>query len=138
MDIISSVEASLYKYLFETVPAGVKVFEDVIYEDFQAHNQWIVIDSLTNKLGAQPVQQYFIHVAQQKNEPNSKATITKLASDIYKLIDEGTTIDLYDIDSVELIGSMRVVSTSFSPVLQHRGGGSMRSISIGVAYPALS
>ena len=138
MDIISSVEASLYKYLFETVPEGVKVFEDVISEDFHTHNKWVVIDSLTNRLGDQPVQQYFIHVAQQKNEPNSKATITKLASDVYKLIDEGTSIPLYDIDTVNLIGSMRVVTASFSPVLQHRGGGSMRSISIGVAYPALS
>ena len=138
MDILSSVEASLYKYLYENVPEGVVVFEDVISEDFKTHQKWIVIDSLTNNTGPQPIQQYYIHVAQQKNEPNNKASLTALVSAIYSKIDEGSCIPLYDIDTVDLIGQMRVSKTSLSPVIQHRGGGSMRSINIGVVYPALS
>lgn len=137
MNILTNVEASLYRYLYEnlTVPDGVKIFEDVVSVDFVSYTEWVVIDSLSNSLGDQPNQLYFLHIAQQKSSPNSKEALIRLVDKVVTLFEGGNEIALYDYDSGAQIGAMTVARASLQPVRQHREGGSYRPLSIEIVYP---
>ena len=135
-NMFENVDASLYKYLTEQTPVGVRVFDDVISEDFDTANQWIVIDTLSDNAGEQPKQNYFLHIAQQKNAPNSKSILSKLVGAIYSIVDEGSMIPLYDVETELELGQMRVSNCTVSPMMIHKAGGSMRTISLGIVYPA--
>jgi hypothetical protein len=134
--MFENVDASLYKYLAELTPVGVRVFEDVISEDFDAATQWVVIDTLSDAAGDQPKQNYFLHIAQQKGAPNSKSILNKLVGAVYSIVDEGSVLPLYDVETELEIGQMRVANCTVSPMMIHKAGGSMRTISLGIVYPA--
>lgn len=133
---IEDVEASLVRHLYEKIqlPYGVKVYEDLVSQDFVTYSEWVVIDSLGNSLGADPVQHYFIHIAIQNEAPNAKQKLNVLTDKVVSTLDYGTEIKLYSYTSKSLIGYMTVSSSSLSPVLQHKGGGMMRSLAVSIVY----
>lgn len=133
---LTNIEASLMRYLYTnlTLAQGVKVFEDVYTQDFDNYTEWVVIDTLSGTLGVQPKQNFFIHVATHKGSPNAKDKLTRLFDTVVELLAEHTDIPLYDYDSEELIGSMYVVRPSSTPVVQHKGGGNMRTLSMSLIY----
>ena len=137
MNILTNVEASLLRYLTEhlTVPHGVKIFEDVFSIDFDNFTEWVVVDTLSNPLGDQPHQMYFLHIAQQKHSAQAKEALIRLVDKVVDLFEVGDEIPLYDYDSGTLIGAMMVARSSLQPVRQHRGGGSYRPLSMEIAYP---
>lgn len=130
------VEASVVRHLYEKVqlPYGVKVYEDLISQDFVSYSEWVVIDSLSNPLGAEPVQHYFIHIAIQNEAPNAKQKLNVLTDKVVSALDFGTEIKLYSYVTRQLIGYMTVSDASISPVTQHKGGGMMRSLAISIVY----
>ena len=135
-DTTTNVEASLLRYLYEnlSVPLGIKVFEDIYTQSFDKYSEWVVIDTLSGTPGVQPKQHFFIHVATQNGAPQSKEKLTRLFGTVLALFSEGTEILLYDYDSDTVLGSMYVLNPSTTPILQHKGGGNMRTISIAVTY----
>ena len=135
-DLYTNVEASLLRYLFEnlTVPHGVKIFEDIYSQDFDRFEKWVVIDTLSGTLGVQPKQHFFIHVATQKAAPNAKEALTRLFGMVAVLLTEGTEVLLYDYDTNTIIGSMFVLNPSATPIMQHKGGGNMRTLSLALTY----
>lgn len=133
---IEDIEASVMRHLYEKVqlPYGIKVYEDLTSQDFNAHTEWVVIDSLTNQLGAEPVQHYFIHIAIQNEAPNAKQKLNVATDKVVSMMNEGTEIKLYSYVTKNLIGYMTVSDASLSPVTQHKGGGMMRSLAVSIVY----
>lgn len=133
---IEDVEASVARHLYENLQKthGIKVFEDIISEDFENYSEWLVIESLTNSLGIGPVQHYFLHIAIQKSSPNPKQKLNVLTDKVISAMDQGTEITLYSYSTKELLGYMTVSDVTLSPVIQHRSGGSMRSLAVSVVY----
>lgn len=133
---ISDVESSLFKFLYDNfeVPLGIKVFENVYYVDFETYNTWIVIDSLTHSTGSIPKANYFLHLSIKNGLLNEKVVLNRLCDTVTKLIAEGTRISVYNDETEELIGEMEVCETNLVPVLQHAGGGSYRSLTVGIVY----
>jgi hypothetical protein len=138
MTSLSAVEASFLRYLYENleVPHGVTIFEDLTSADFSSEGKWVVIDTLANSLGGAPRQSYFLHVATHKSAPNPKAALTALVDLVKDLVEMGQEITLYNPDTDAVIGTLHVVQHSTGPVLQHKGGGGMRTLNIALAYPA--
>lgn len=135
-DKLTNVEASFLRYLYEnlTVAKGIKVFEDIFSQDFDNFTEWVVIDTLSCVPGVQPKQNFFVHVATHRNAPNAKAKLIRLFDTVLTLLSEGTEIPLYDYDTVQVIGAMYVISPSATPVVPHKGGGNMRTLSIALVY----
>lgn len=133
---ISSVESSLFKFLFDNFEAteGIKIFESVYYVDFDTFDKWIVIDSLSNTAGSVPKANYFLHLSIKNGLLNEKVILNRLCDSVTKLLSEGTRIDVYDDETEVLVGELEVCETSLAPVMQHMGGGSFRSLSLGVVY----
>lgn len=133
---ISSVESSLFKFLYDNFeePLGIKIFESVYYVDFSTFDKWIVIDSLSHTTGSVPRANYFLHLSLKNGLLNEKVALNRLCDSVTKLISEGTRINVYDDETEEIIGEMEVVETNLAPVLQHMGGGSFRSLSVGIVY----
>lgn len=132
---LSAVEGSLYLYLVDNLetPLGIKVFEDKNLVDFDAFTKWVVIDTLTNQLGAQPVQMYFIHIATQKGLVNAKSDLNTLVDTVEELLTEGTRMDILD-PLGAVIGEMEISNTSLSPIMTHQCGGNFRSLTIEIVY----
>lgn len=135
--ILTNVEASFYRYLYEnlTVPHGIPVFEDPFSTNYEDATRWVVIDTLSNRLGDQPVQLLFLHLGQRLNAPSAKEAQIRLVDQVTAVLDEGTEIPLYDYASGDLIGAMEVVGTSLQPSMKHRSGGSYRPLTVKLAYP---
>lgn len=133
---LEDVEASLVRHLYERVqlPYNVKVYEDLFEVDFDNYPEWVVIDSLSNTLGAEPVQHYFIHIAIQNEAPNSKQKLNVLTDKVVNELNEGTEIKAYSYVTKTLIGYMTVSNCSLSPVTKHKGGGMMRSLAVDIVY----
>lgn len=132
-------EASIFRYLYENleVPYGIKIYEDKNVVDYTAQEEWVVIDSLTTlRLDTQPKALYFFHCAIQKGLNNGKEKLTRLLDKVIPLMRVNSRIVLYDYDSGDQIGEAEVCENSLSPILQHPGGGSFRSITAGVIYAA--
>lgn len=138
MTSLTAVEASFMRYLYEKLELahGVTIFEDLNTADFSSEGEWVVIDTLSNPLGGAPRQNYFIHVATHKSAPNPKAALTKLVDLVSGLLEMGQDINLYNPDTDLVVGALHVVQHSAGPVLQHKGGGGMRTLNIALAYPA--
>lgn len=136
-DILTNVEASVLRYLYENleVAEGIKVFEDIYTVDFNSFSEWVVIDSLGGSLGATPRANYFFHCAQQKGMPVAKENLAVLCDKVLALFDQGTGIPLYDYTTGIETGTIWVVSVaSFSPVIQHKGGGSVRALPVTITF----
>jgi hypothetical protein len=135
---LTDVEASFFRYLYENleVTDGIKVLEDINLQDFSGMVRWVVVDSLSNRLGPQPVQLYFLHIAVQKQGALAKAALVELVNKVVEVIDEGTSITVYDYATGLEIGEMEVSETSLSPVMPHFSGGTFRSMTVGVVYAA--
>jgi hypothetical protein len=133
---ISSVEASFFKYLYENleVLSGIKIFENVYYVDFETYDKWLVIDSLTHTTGAVPKAHYFLHISLKQGLQNEKVVLEKLVDQVVALVNEGVRFDVFDSETATLIGECEVCETSLTPVWQHAGGGSYRSLSVGLVY----
>jgi hypothetical protein len=133
---IEDIEASMFRHLYEklTVLHSIVVLEDTSQEDPTDLTKWVVLDSLDNNLGHQPVQHWFIHLAVQKGAPNSKHKLNELTDIVKDALDIGTPINLYSYDTGTLIGTMYVSDSSLSQVLTHRAGGMMRTLVISVTY----
>jgi len=132
---LANVEASLLKYLKENLtPSGIKVFESIYLQDFTNFTKWVVVDSLSNNLREQPKQLYFIHCAIQKGAANSNALLVELLDTVHVFLEAGTRIDIYDVISEDLVGEMEIVDVRLNPLVQHAGGGMMRSFAIGICY----
>lgn len=133
---LQDVEASFLRHLYEnlTVTNNIKVFENINQIDFSALEKWIAIDSLTNSLGNEPKQLFFVHCAVQKGLKNEKSILAALVDLAVGFLEQGTRITAYDYTTGLSIGEMEVCEASLSPVLQHAGGGSFRSITIGLVY----
>lgn len=133
---IASVEASLFKYLYDNfeVPLGIKIFESVYYVDFKTYDQWIVIDSLDHTTGPLPKANYFLHISIKNGLLNEKTVLNRLVDSVVALINPGARIDVFDDLTGLAVGEMEVVETNLVPVLQHSGGGSYRSLTVGLVY----
>lgn len=133
---ISSVESSLFKFLYESfeVPLGIHIFENTYYVDFDSYDKWIVMDSLHHTMGSVPRANYFLHLSIKNGLLNEKVVLNRFCDAVTKLVNEGKRIAVYDDETAELVGEMEVCETSFSPVLQHSGGGSYRSLTVGLVY----
>lgn len=133
---LQDIEASLMRHLYETlqIPYGIKVYEDVISQNFDLYDEWVVIDSLGNPMGAEPAQHYYIHAAIKNGAPNAKHKLSVLVDKVSAVIDLGTEIKIYSYSTKELIGYMTVSDFSLSPILQHSAGGAMRSLTVSVVY----
>jgi hypothetical protein len=138
----ADIEASLYRYLYEHLERDayepIHIFEDIVSVSYDAYRQWLVVDSLSSPTGDQPKQHFFLHAAQQKGAPRAKDTLNRIVDRVLALIEQGTEIEIFDssLDQDVVIGVMVVSNTSLSPILQHKGGGSMRSLSVTVVYPS--
>lgn len=133
---LEDIEASMMRHLYEQlqVPYGIKVYEDLISQNFDLYDEWVVIDSLGNPMGAEPIQHYYIHSAIKNGMPNSKQKLNVLVDKVSAVIDKGTEIKIYSYSTKELLGYMTVSDFSLSPVLQHSAGGAMRSVAVSVVY----
>ena len=133
---IADTESSLLKFLYDKfeVLLGIKVFESVYYVDFETYDKWIVIDSLSASTGGVPKANYFLHLSIKNGLINEKVVLNRLCDTVTALISEGTRINVYSDATGLLIGEMEVTDTSLVPVLQHAGGGSYRSLSVGIVY----
>lgn len=137
MNTLTNVEASLYRYLYEslTVAYGIPVFEDPMAADFTNVKGWVVIDTLSTRLGGQPVQIVVLHIGQKENAPNAKEALIRLVDKVVGLTEEGTEIAMYDYDTEAQIGVMTVTAASLQPLMKHRAGGSYRPLTVQIAYP---
>ena len=133
---IEDVEASFFKYLYDEleVSHGVAILEDINLASFDGMEKWVVIDSLSNPLGAEPKQIYFLHIAVQKGMKRSKALLNSLVSLVDSVVNKGVAIAVYDSDTTAEIGGMTVSKTSLSPVLPHYSGGMFRSMTVEIVY----
>jgi len=133
---ISDVESSLFKFLYDTfeVAQGIKIFENTNYVDFTTFNEWIVVDTLSNTTGSVPRANYFLHISIKNGLRNEKATLNRLVDKVCKEINPGRRFLVYDDTTGVLKGEMEVCETSLIPVLQHAGGGSFRSLTVGIVY----
>lgn len=136
MASLENLEASLQRYLYTNLELAksIKVFESVNQVDFTSFTKWVVIDTLTNNLGAEPKQLIFLHIATQKGLKNEKAELTKLVDTVLGIIDFGFRIDVYSYTTGLVIGEMEVSDASLSAVMQHPGGGAFRTLSLGLVY----
>lgn len=132
----SDVEASFHRHLYETleVPLGIKIFESVNQVSFDKYTKWVVIDTLTNILGAEPKQLFFVHVATQKGLKNEKSELLALVDSVMVILEQGTRINMYAASTGLEIGEMEICDLSLSPVLQHPGGGAFRSFTVALVY----
>lgn len=133
---IASVEASLQKFLYDNfeVLLGIKVFENVYYVDFETYDKWIVIDSLHHTTGPLPKAMFFLHLSIKNGLLNEKTVLNRLIDTVTAKINPGALIDVYDDITAAHIGQMEVSETNLVPVLQHAGGGSFRSLTVGLVY----
>lgn len=132
---LSFVEASFLRYLGENLSiSNIKVFESVFMQDFTTFQKWVVVDSLSNNLNEQPRQIYFVHCAVQKGAANSKAILTELLDTVHLLLEKGTRIDVYNTVNASIIGEMEITDVRLNPLVQHAGGGLLRSFTISIAY----
>lgn len=136
---ISSVESSIRKILYDNfeVPHGIKVFENIYYQDFETYDQWLVIDSLSHSTGPLPKALYFIHISIKNGLANEKVVLNRLTDLVCSVINPMARFDVYDDVTYQRIGEMEVSETSLSPVLQHAGGGSFRSLTVGFVYSGI-
>lgn len=132
----SDVEASFHRHLYETleVPLGIKIFESVNQVSFDKYTKWVVIDTLTNILGAEPKQLFFVHVATQKGMKNEKSELSALVDSVMVILEVGTRINRYDATTGVEVSEMEISDLSLSPILQHPGGGAFRSFTVGLVY----
>lgn len=135
---LEDIEASMQRHLYENLQKtfGIKVYEDVISQNFDLYDEWVVIDSLGNPMGAEPIQHYYIHAAIKNGAPGAKHKLSVLVNRVYSVLDLGTTIPVYSYEFKNLIGYMTVSDCGVSPVLQHSAGGAMRSLTVSVVYMA--
>lgn len=133
----ASVESSLYKFLYDNfeAPLGIKVFESVYYVDFKSFDKWIVIDSLGNTGGSLPKANFFLHISIKHGLARETQVLNRLVDQVTKVIYPGVGIDVYDDADEVLVGGMQVSNALLTPVMKHLGGGSYRSLSIGIVYP---
>lgn len=133
---ISSIESSLFKYLYENfeVPLGIKIFENVYYVDFDTYDKWIVIDSLSHTTGSIPTAFFFLHLSIKNGQQNEKVVLNDLIDAVTKLVNPGLRIDVYDSRTALRVGELEVTETTLAPVFQHAGGGSYRSLTVGLVY----
>ena len=133
---ITNVEVSFYRYLYEQleVPYGIKLFESTNLTDFSECEEWVVVDPLSNPLGQQPKQLYFLHAAVQKGGAEERLQLSRLVDKVVATVEQGSRIDVYDYDTELIVGEMEICEVSMSPIMQHTSGGSYRSITLGVVY----
>lgn len=134
---LADIESSFLRHLYENleVASGIKIFEHTNQIDFTTFTRWVVLDTLSNSLGNQPKQLWFVHCAVQKGLKHEKAELTSLVDTVLDVVDQGTRFMIYDDEGTgDPIGEMEVCEASLSPVLQHAGGGSFRSITVGLVY----
>ena len=133
---ISDIESSLLKVLYDKfeVLEGIKIFENVYYQNFEDYDRWIVIDSLSHTTGSVPKALYFLHLSIKNGLANEKVVLNRLTDLVCAEINQGARFDVYDDLTGHLIGEMEVCETSLSPVFQHAGGGSFRSLTVGIVY----
>jgi hypothetical protein len=133
---IEDVEASMVRYLYENlqIPYGIKVYEDLIDQDFGAYDQWVVVDTLTNSGGYQPIQHYFIHAAVKNKGAGQKQELNVLTDRVNSVLSLGTTITLYSYSSGQQLGYMTVSEINLSPVMQHSSGGAYRPLAVSIVY----
>jgi hypothetical protein len=133
---LENVEASLFRYLYEQLEVvhGIRLMEAINLDNFDDLAEWVVVAPLSNVLGFQPKQLFFLHAAVQKVGDDESIRLARLVDKVLSVMDQGTRIDAYDVATGELTGEMEVSDMSISPVLRHASGGSFRSITIGVVY----
>ena len=133
---ISDIESSLFKYLYDNfeVPLSIKIFESVYYVDFDTFDRWVVMDSLSHSTGPLPKGNFFLHISIKNGLLNDKVVLNRLVDTVTSLIYQGVGIPVYSDATGVYIGDMEVCETNLVPVLQHAGGGSFRSLTVGVLY----
>ncbi len=133
---ISSLEDSFFKLLYDKfeVAQGIKIFENVYYVDFELCDKWIVIDSLSHSTGSLPKAMFNLHISIKNGLMNEKVTLTKLVDAVTKVISPGFRFDLYNSDTELIESEAEVVSTNLLPIMRHLGGGSFRSLTVGIVY----
>lgn len=133
---ISSIEASLFKVLYESfeVPSNIKIFESVFYVDFKSYDRWIVIDTLSHDTGPLPSAFFFLHISTKQGLQNEKVVLNRMIDQVTEVFNPGARFDVYDSETAALIGEMEVSETNLAPVFQHAGGGSYRSLTVGLVY----
>lgn len=133
------LEMSLHRYLYENLELtqNIKIQQDINKVDYDSFDQWVVVDSLTNRLGPNPKQLWFLHCAVKQGQKNEKIILTQLVDSVLSLFDSGDgalRIPAYSYSTGNVIGELEVTSCSLSPVLPHKGGGAMRSMTLEMVY----
>jgi hypothetical protein len=135
---LSEVEGSLLRFLYDNfeLPHEITIVEDTTTQDYTHLKRWIAIDTLSNRIGDQPKQNYFLHIAVQKQGALAKSELHKLVDLVVNTtMTAGTQIPVYaELDGSE-IGVAQLVSPGLSPILAHFSGGMYRSFSFGLVYP---
>lgn len=133
---VADLSSSLRKILYDNfeVPHGIKIIENIYYQDFDAYDKWLVIDSLTNTTGPVPKALYFIHISIKNGLANEMVVLNRLTDLVCSVLYPMARFDVYDDATFALKGEMEISETSLSPVLQHAGGGSFRSLTVGIIY----
>lgn len=133
---VSDIEASLFKFCYENfeVPHGIKIFESVYYVDFETYQKWIVIDALSHTTGTLPKAEFFLHLSIKNGLLNDKVVLNGLIDLVMETIFQGQRINVYNATTADLIGEMEVCETNLAPALLHAGGGSFRSMGVGLVY----
>ena len=132
---LDDVEASLFKYLYDTleVEKGIAVHDSITLEDFSAFTKWVVMDTLNTYVGAQPKTLYFLRAAVQHGMKNESTELASLVDTVVNEVD-GANVPIYDYETEELVGNMNITVDSISPAIPHSSGGSFRSITLTVTY----
>lgn len=139
MTTCTDIEASFLRFLTGTIgtPHGIKIFDDKNMVDYDAYDQWVVIDTLSlSDPESTPKQMYFLHVAVKRGLANGKKKLLQLLDLVQAHISKGTRFEVYSYDTGLATGQAEVSELSLSPILQHPGGGSFRSLTLGIVYGA--
>lgn len=133
---ISDIDRSLFKFLYDTfeVPKGIKIFDNVHYVDFTTFDKWIVVDTLSNSTGSVPRANYYLHISLKNGLRNEKLVLNRFVDEVCAQLNPMRRLNVYDDLTGTLKGEMEVCETSLTPILQHSGGGSFRSLAVGFVY----
>ena len=133
---ITDIERSLFKVLYDAfeVPHGIKIFDSVYYVDFETYEKWVVIDTLSSSAGPIPRDNFALHISTKKGLRNEKYILSRLVDSVAGLFAPLQRFDVYDDQTGLLKGDMEVCAATLLPLMQHGGGGSFRTLQIGLVY----
>jgi hypothetical protein len=133
---ITDIERSFFKVLYDSFEAsqGIKIFDSVYYVDFETFTKWIVVESLSHTTGPVPRANFNLHISTKKGLRNEKNELLRLIDAVCAVINQGARFNTYSDSTGTINGEMEVCFTALLPIMQHGGGGSFRTLSVGIVY----